>query len=96
MSAPKTDRAGIKQIWKALVAADYKVIAVDAEDDELITETADEAADHIMTCDDGAFRVEGPDSGWVWFVFGNSPEEVVADHSVNLSPVIDPVVHGWW
>ena len=30
------------------------------------------------------------------FVMGNEPEEVICDHGLSLSPVLDPLTEGWW
>jgi hypothetical protein len=31
-----------------------------------------------------------------YFVYGNDPEEVVCDHGVSLSPILDPLTESWW
>lgn len=98
MSAPSSDRAGVKQTFKALTKAGYTIEAQDAEGDKIEAKTAKAAADHVMTCDDGYFTVfqNGERVGFVWFVFGNSPEEVICDHSTSLSHVLDPLTRSWW
>lgn len=37
----------------------------------------------------------GFEEGWVYFVWGNSPEEAANDWSVNLNDTMDPLVDGW-
>lgn len=99
MSAPKNDRAGVKKTFKALTEAGYTITAQDGEGDQIEAKTAKEAADHVMTCDDGYFVVKqdgGERVGFVWFVFGNDPEEVVCDYSTSLSHVLDPLTRSWW
>lgn len=53
---------------------------------------------HLMSCDEGVMFVTLPDGGdtFVYFVYGNDPEEVACDHGVSLSPFIDPIVQPWW
>jgi hypothetical protein len=108
MSAPESDKAGVRQVIRALRAADHVVYAVedgaserhdfapDASEDDIIAE--------VMSCDDGYLLVRlprpvdetGKVTSFVYFVFGNDPEEVVCDHGVNLSPILDPLTRGWW
>lgn len=98
MGAPKTDLAGVKQVYKALVAAGYTVETQDCDTRERIRGDKKTVIAEAYAADDGYFIVtkDGEDFGWVWFVYGNSPEEVVCDHTVNLSPVLDPLTHSWW
>jgi hypothetical protein len=102
MSAPSSDKTGVRQTIRALRAADHTVIAVkdgasqvhrfgpDASEDDIIAE--------VMSCDDGYLIVRLPDgsTSHVYFVFGNDPEEVICDHGVSLSPALDPLTESWW
>lgn len=57
-----------------------------------------EAIDLCCGVDEAYVFVELEDhsTGWIRFVLGNDPEEVVCDHTVNLSEFIDPIVTPWW
>lgn len=102
MSAPKSDKAAIRQVIRALRNAGYVItgghdgedrftVAPDVSEDVLID-------DYLTVCDDSTLYVRTPD-GWesfIYFVLGNDPEEVVCDHGVSLSPVLDPLMEGWW
>jgi hypothetical protein len=61
--------------------------------------TEKEAIDAITAVDDATLFVRTPAGDynpWVRFVMGNDPEEVVCDHGVSLSPVLDPLTESWW
>jgi ABC-type Zn uptake system ZnuABC Zn-binding protein ZnuA len=102
MTAPTSDKAGVRQTIRALRNADHVIYAVEdgasevhkfdakASEDDIIAE--------VMSCDDGYLLVRLPDGteSHVYFVFGNDPEEVVCDHGVSLSPVLDPLTESWW
>jgi len=102
MSAPSSDKAGVRQTIRALRAADHVITAVqdgageihkfppDASEGAIIAE--------VMSCDDGYLIVNTPGrltDSHIYFVFGNDPEEVICDYTVDLSPVIDPLMEGW-
>ena len=98
MATPSTDSAAMRAILRSLVNGGCTLRQVfDGEDVTDVSSVA-EALRVILAVDDATVSVWTPDgsSGWVWFVLGNSPEEVVADHTVNLSEWIDPVCHSWW
>ena len=38
----------------------------------------------------------GGHTGWLFFVLGNAPIEVLADHSVNMESFVRPIVDPWW
>ena len=102
MSAPSSDKAAIRQVIRALRKAgyvitgghdgeDYFKVDPDVSEDTLIDDfltVCDESTLHVMT-------TQGIES-FVWFVLGNDPEEVVADHGTSLSEVLDPLTEGWW
>lgn len=98
MTAPTSDRAGIVQTFEALKKAGWTDPSVwDGEEDTPVT-TAKEAADIVMNLDQARLYVKGPlgSEGWVFFVLGNDPDEVICDHTVNLSEVLDPLTQGWF
>lgn len=98
MSAPSSDTAAIRQIIRALKAADHTLIAVN-DGGERIGVTGEQEAIEAFTAVDMAWlyvRLPDGDQGWISFVLGNEPEEVAADWTINLSPVLDPLTKTWW
>lgn len=100
MSAPESDKAGVRQIVRGLRQAGYVVTSVEDEAHDFAEgeaiRTEDQIVAELMTCDLGWLHVEkGDDHGYVFFVYGNDPEEVVNDYTVNLSDVVDPITDRW-
>lgn len=102
MGAPSSDKAAIRQVIRALRKAGYTItgghdgedffeVAADVSEDTLID-------DYLTVCDDSTLHTwkDGEGNSHVYFVLGNDPEEVVCDHGVSLSPVLDPLTEGWW
>lgn len=99
MSAPSSDTAAIRQIIRALRAADYPLDSVWDGEESVEVSTEAEAIEAITAVDQAHLYVKTPNRGilgWVFFVLGNDPEEVAADWTVNLSPVLDPLTESWW
>lgn len=102
MSAPSSDKAAIRQVIRALRKADHVITG--GHDGEDFFEVAPDVSenvlidDHLTVCDDSTLHVRLPDgsTSHIYFVLGNDPEEVVCDHGVSLSPVLDPLTEGWW
>ena len=107
MSAPSSDKAGVRQTIRALRAANHVITQVEDGASEVhdFTPTASEDAiiAEVMSCDDGYLIVQLPEgantlggnTSHVYFVFGNEPFEVICDHGVSLSPVLDPLMASW-
>lgn len=101
-NAPSSDKAGVRQVIRALRKADHVVIAVRDGAGEEFTFAANAPEDaiiaEVMSCDDGVLGVQTPDgkTSFVYFVYGNDPEEVVCDYGVILEPVLGPLTEGWW
>ena len=102
MAAPSSDKAAIRQVIRALRSAGYTItgghdgdyffeVAPDVSEDVLIN-------DYLTVCDDSTLHTwkDGEGNSHVYFVLGNDPEEVICDHGVSLSPVLDPLTEGWW
>lgn len=98
MSTPNTDRSAISQVIDGLTKAGWTLDRVyNGGDEDEPTPTKDKAMEEILAVDDAFLHVKRDgDTGWVRFVMGNDPEEVVCDHTVNLSDAIDPVTDPWW
>ena len=98
MGAPTSDRGGIQQVYRALVADGWEIVTVyDGGDDDEFVSSEKETIAAIMAVDDAYMNVvKGEQTGWVRFVLGNAPDEVVCDYTVNLSEVLDPLMRSWW
>lgn len=98
MGAPSSDKAGIRQVIRALRNAGYVLDSVYDGEDEPNVSNENEAIEAITAVDSATLWVknsEGKRYG-IFFVLGNSPEEVVCDYHVSLSHVIDPLTESWW
>lgn len=98
MGAPSSDSAGIRQTIRALRAAGYTLANVQDGEENIPVSNEAEAMDAIMAVDDAflVVNITPERQGWVRFVLGNAPEEVICDHTVNLSSVIEPLTDSWW
>lgn len=98
MTAPSSDKAAIRQTIRALKAAGWtldRVYGGEDEDQPVTTET--EAIDAVTAVDDAHLHVKrGAETGWVRFVMGNDPDEVICDRTLTLSDVLDPLTDGWF
>lgn len=98
MTAPSSDSAGIRQTIRALRGAGYTLVEVWDGEETVRVKTESEAVEAITAVDDATLFVrtpEGDRNPWVRFVMGNDPEEVICDHGVSLSPVLDALIDGW-
>lgn len=100
MSAPGSDTAAIRQTIRALRKADHVITSVNngAEYTAFAPDASEDAIIDEATATDGAtMHVRLPDGArsFVLFVLGNAPYEVICDHGVSLSPVLDPLTDGW-
>lgn len=99
MSAPTTDRGGIRQTMNALKEAGWLPLWVDDggdEDENVKCSTTHEVEEAVTAVDDAFVVVEkGTERGWVRFVLGNSPDEVVCDYTVKLDEALDPMFDRW-
>lgn len=96
MSLPKTDSAAIRQIIRAVRADGWEFRYVNDGEDNVIVENEKKALEAI-TAVDLAYLFVKKDGlrGYILFVLGNSPEEVAADYTVNLSKSIEKVTDKW-
>lgn len=100
MGAPSSDRDGIQQTIQALRAKGWHLVEVYDGEETIPVAIDTEAIDAIMAVDEATLVVaegtpHGGQRGWVFFVLGNDPEEVICDHTINLSAAIDPLMDSW-
>jgi hypothetical protein len=96
MSAPSSDRAAIRQTVRALKASGHTLKRVwDGEEFVPVSNERD-AIEAIMATDESTLYV-GNDwvNEWVMFILGNEPFEVVADYSMSLESIIEPLFDRW-
>lgn len=99
---PSNDREAISLILNGITKAGCTVSRVIDDtwnkDDITNVQSVREAVDLLTGVDEGFALVDLPDGddGWIYFVLGNSPEEVACNHTVNLSEYIDPITDPWW
>lgn len=99
---PKTDEAGIRQAIRALRKDGWGLDWVYDGGEYVPVSTESEAIDAITAVDDAVLQVRrhatdlgsGYESGWVRFVLGNDPDEVICDYTVNLT-VLDDLIDKW-
>lgn len=100
---PATDEQGVKRVYKALTEAGYTIGVQDGAHEEFPAPMSKkDAVAEVMSCDDGFFIVHNDGTtnqadrfGYVYFVFGNDPGEVVCDYTTNLEHVIGPLTENW-
>jgi len=98
MHKPTNDTSGVTQTVKALNNAGWKPLWVQytGEDEMELVNTVAEAIEEIMAVDDCFLIVEKDgDRGWVRFVMGNDPDEVVCDYTTKLDDALDPMFAVW-
>jgi hypothetical protein len=92
----KIEKRIVRKYLKALVDAGYALEVDDGGDfDEIhpATTNVTEALENVWAVDDAhVFTVkQGKSRGWLYFVMGNAPYEVLNDYTVNLEEVLAPV-----
>lgn len=105
MPAPKDDTAGIRQVIRALKANGWEIDSAWDGEESLENPNETDAIDWVMACDQGHIYFKQmsekyPDrvneTGWVFFVLGNDPDEVVCDYTTNLDPTVEDLTRSWW
>jgi len=101
MTAPTTDRGGINQTVHTLHDAGWMPLWVDYNDGDEPEQypadvTAHKVVEDVMAVDDAFLVVEkGEERGWVRFVMGNDPDEVVCDYTVKLEDALSAMFDRW-
>lgn len=95
---PSNDREAITLILEGLQADGWVLTRVnDSEESYRLGNNITRAVGHVTDVDFAhVFMERGEETGWVWFVLGNDPEEVAADYSTNLDPTLSNIVDPWW
>ena len=85
--------AVLKKVVKAAIKNGWTVSLNDGEEWTVKrSRDANEVIDAAMTTDEDYLRfrdADGNNMGAVYFVYGNSPDEVINDYSVSLESFID-------
>ncbi len=103
MSAPSTDKAAVIRIMWALKKAGVRPVKLWACGNELcnVTGMGERALLlRMFTSDNDVIEFMRNDEHLiVWFVYGNDPEEVVADWSPCdslLGSIVENEIESWW
>lgn len=91
--APSSERAGVRQTIRALVADGWTLHSVDGER----VNGEHEAMEQIEATGFARLYVRRAlESGWVFFTIQNgAPDEVVCDYTTNLT-ALDTLTEGWY
>lgn|SRR6478735_11384772 len=95
---PSNDREAITLIVDGLLEKGVTLRYVDDTMENVpVSETID-AVGAITAVDEAVLYVTLPNGkgSHIFFVLGNSPEEVACDYGVSLSDYIEPIVNPWW
>ena len=105
MTTPKNDHAGILQVIHALKKAGWNPTEItDPELVDVSTLNGNEIADLIVkNYDSTVLRFKKPEAAnsriqWVYFVLGNSPDEVVCDYTVGnkeFDTIVSEITGNW-
>lgn len=98
MATPSTDSAAIEATINALLADGWELVAVNDGDDGNVAVVNRAQARRAITAVDMAhlYVRKGDETGWVFFVLGNDPEEVINDHTINLSEPLGRLMDSWF
>lgn len=98
MATPSTDSAAIEATINALLADGWELVAVNDGDDGDIAVVNRAQARRAITAVDMAhlYVRKGDETGWVFFVLGNDPEEVINEHTINLSEPLGRLMDSWF
>jgi hypothetical protein len=99
---PSNDREAISLILGGIAKNGVKIVEVMQDtwcpDDLTPANDYEHATDLVCEVDEAYVYVILPNGlpGWLRFVLGNDPEEVLNNHTVNLSEFVDPITDPWW
>jgi hypothetical protein len=93
--AQEIEKTIARKVVSALIDAGYSIGVNDGEEttvnqstdqDKILGALCTTEEDYILTYDQTGKR-----TGWVWLIWGNG-EDLISDHTVNLAPIIDPLI----
>lgn len=98
---PSSDAEAMRLILDGLVEAGCKVTHVHDGEEPNPVGSIDEALVLLNNLDEATVWIDLPpgydrSNSFIYFVMGNSPEEVACDYGVSLSPLLDPIIEPWW
>ena len=105
MTTPKSDRTAILQVIRALKKAGWNAVEISDPESVIVkemnpTEIADLITSHYYSAvlHFKKTEVENYRTQWVYFVLGNSPEEVVCDNTISneeFDNIITLLLESW-
>lgn len=99
---PSNDYEAILLILEGLVAKGHRIDGfIDDtwnKEDVTYTDSPRTATEGMCGVDEGFVLMTDKEgkSGYIYFVLGNSPEEVACDYTVNLDPDLSNITNPWW
>lgn len=102
MGKPTTDRGGIQQAIRALKADGWSLDRISDMGEYILVSNETQAIEAIEATGMARLYVKrigfggkGSEWGWVFFVLGNDPEEVICDYTTNLT-CLDTLTDSWY
>lgn len=102
MSKPVDEISAVRQVLDELRTTGWKAVYLEYPCSSDLTEvwefSPEQLLDEVTATDDVFVHVmhdEHKDAAWLLFVFGNDPDEVVADYTINLDDVMNPLAERW-
>lgn len=102
MSKPVDEISAVRQVLDELRTTVWKAVYLEYRHSCDLTEVWDFSPEQLLNEVMATYHVfvhvmhdEHKDAAWLLFVFGNDPEEVVADYTTNLNNVMDTLTERW-
>lgn len=102
MSKPVDEISAVRQVLDELRTTGWKAVYLEYRDTIDLTEVWDFSPEQLLNEVMATYHVfvhvkheELKDAAWLLLVYGNDPEEVVADYTTNLDNVMNTLVERW-
>lgn len=100
---PRDDVSAVRQTLRTLRAKGWVVTKLEYSDGEFYDGSLlgrrhymNELLAEVMAVEDIFVHVQrGDESGWLYFVFGNDPEEVVCNSTTNVDDDLEDLYRKW-
>lgn len=96
---PRDERSAVRQVLIALGKAGWSATGLEYSDGEFCDADVRDRGDlesEIFAVDNVFMHVKrGDETAWLYFVFGNDPEEVVCNSSLNVDQDLQDLYRKW-